>query len=94
MCPCSYFFQVITCYLENSLHKKSLISDEIMGRTIHLTLGRSDVEWGRVNCGVFLYWHGRLIEVGLVVIVLNHTNLWTFISYITHRYFLTVPHQN
>lgn len=53
---------VITCYLENSLHKKSLISDEIMGRTIHLTLGRSDVEWGRVNCGVFLYWHGRLIE--------------------------------
>ncbi|KAM0863097.1 hypothetical protein ACQ4PT_044814 [Festuca glaucescens] len=53
---------VITCHLEKSLDKRSVISDEIMGRTIHLTLGRSDVEWGRVNCGVFLYWHGRLIE--------------------------------
>lgn len=20
------------------------------------------MEWGRMNCGVFLYWHGRLIE--------------------------------
>uniref|UniRef100_A0ACD5TZY2 Uncharacterized protein n=1 Tax=Avena sativa TaxID=4498 RepID=A0ACD5TZY2_AVESA len=53
---------VITCHLEKSLDKKAVISDEIMGRTIHLTLGRSDVEWDRVNCGIFLYWHGRLIE--------------------------------
>jgi hypothetical protein len=88
-----YFFQVITCHLEKSLDKKSFITDEIMGRTINLTLGRSDVEWGRVNCGVFLYWHGRLIEVGLVV-VLNHTNLCTSINYITHCCFLTVPCQN
>uniref|UniRef100_A0ACD5TDV9 Uncharacterized protein n=3 Tax=Avena sativa TaxID=4498 RepID=A0ACD5TDV9_AVESA len=53
---------VITCHLEKSLDKKAVISDEIMGRTIHLTMGRSDVEWDRVNCGIFLYWHGRLIE--------------------------------
>ncbi|KAL2905949.1 MORC family CW-type zinc finger protein 3 [Bienertia sinuspersici] len=27
-----------------------------------LTLGRSQVEWDEANCGIFLYWHGRLIE--------------------------------
>ncbi|CAM0953977.1 unnamed protein product [Alopecurus aequalis] len=53
---------VITCHLEKSLDKKSVLPGKIMGRTIHLTLGKSEVEWDRVNCGVFLYWHGRLIE--------------------------------
>uniref|UniRef100_A0A0E0LDL2 CW-type domain-containing protein n=1 Tax=Oryza punctata TaxID=4537 RepID=A0A0E0LDL2_ORYPU len=48
--------------LAKTLNKTSVISGEIMGRTIQLTLGRSNVEWDRMNCGVFLYWHGRLIE--------------------------------
>lgn len=34
-----------------------------MDREVLLTLGRSKVEWERMNCGMFLYWHGRLIEV-------------------------------
>ncbi|KAL6603819.1 hypothetical protein ACP70R_044180 [Stipagrostis hirtigluma subsp. patula] len=48
--------------LAKSLNKTSVVSGEIMGRTIQLTLGRSKVEWDRMNCGIFLYWHGRLIE--------------------------------
>jgi hypothetical protein len=48
--------------LAKTLNKTSVISGEIMGRTIQLTLGRSNVEWDRMNCGIFLYWHGRLIE--------------------------------
>ncbi|KAG2612916.1 hypothetical protein PVAP13_4KG321600 [Panicum virgatum] len=48
--------------LAKTLNKTSVISGEIMGRTIVLTLGRSKVEWDRTNCGIFLYWHGRLIE--------------------------------
>ncbi|XP_039807350.1 MORC family CW-type zinc finger protein 3-like isoform X2 [Panicum virgatum] len=48
--------------LAKTLNKTSVISGEIMGRTILLTLGRSKVEWDRTNCGIFLYWHGRLIE--------------------------------
>ncbi|KQK17640.1 hypothetical protein BRADI_1g35820v3 [Brachypodium distachyon] len=48
--------------LDKTLNKTSVISDVIMEKIIQLTLGRSNVEWGRMNCGVFLYWHGRLIE--------------------------------
>ncbi|XP_066372244.1 uncharacterized protein [Miscanthus floridulus] len=48
--------------LAKTLNKTSVVSGEIMGRTILLTLGRSKVEWDRTNCGIFLYWHGRLIE--------------------------------
>ncbi|XP_062229277.1 uncharacterized protein LOC133927042 [Phragmites australis] len=48
--------------LAKTLNKTSVMSGEIMGRTILLTLGRSKVEWDRMNCGIFLYWHGRLIE--------------------------------
>jgi hypothetical protein len=43
---------------------------EIMGKSIQLTLGRSKVERDRMNCGIFLYWHGRLIEVRLAAFVL------------------------
>uniref|UniRef100_A0A8R7RGW8 Morc S5 domain-containing protein n=1 Tax=Triticum urartu TaxID=4572 RepID=A0A8R7RGW8_TRIUA len=53
---------VIVCHLEKTLRNTSVLSGEIMGRTIQLTLGTSDVEWGRMNRGIFLYWHGRLIE--------------------------------
>ncbi|TVU08199.1 hypothetical protein EJB05_41591, partial [Eragrostis curvula] len=48
--------------LAKTLNNTSVVSGEIMGRSIVLTLGRSKVEWDRMNCGIFLYWHGRLIE--------------------------------
>lgn len=32
-------------------------------KMIPLTLGKSQLEYERGNCGIFLYWHGRLIEV-------------------------------
>ncbi|WOK98111.1 MORC family CW-type zinc finger protein 4-like isoform X1 [Canna indica] len=48
--------------LAKCLNKTVRVSGEIMGRGIQLTLGRSKVEWERMNCGIFLYWHGRLIE--------------------------------
>lgn len=48
--------------LDKTLNKTSIISGVIMGKTIQLTLGRSTVEFDRTNCGIFLYWHGRLIE--------------------------------
>jgi len=31
-------------------------------KNIQLTLGKRQVEYNRGNCGIFLYWHGRLIE--------------------------------
>lgn len=34
-----------------------------MGKAVQLTLGCSQLEWEEANCGIFLYWHGRLIEV-------------------------------
>ncbi|XP_020271089.1 MORC family CW-type zinc finger protein 2B-like isoform X1 [Asparagus officinalis] len=48
--------------LAKSLNKTSVVRGTIMGKDIHLTLGRSQIEWERMNGGVFLYWHGRLIE--------------------------------
>uniref|UniRef100_A0A0D9WS76 CW-type domain-containing protein n=1 Tax=Leersia perrieri TaxID=77586 RepID=A0A0D9WS76_9ORYZ len=48
--------------LAKTLNKTSVMSGEIMDKPIQLTLGRSTVEWDRMNCGIFLYWHGRLIE--------------------------------
>ncbi|XP_044959493.1 MORC family CW-type zinc finger protein 3-like [Hordeum vulgare subsp. vulgare] len=48
--------------LDKSLNTTSVISGDIAGRTIELTIGMSKLEWERTNCGVFLYWRGRLIE--------------------------------
>ncbi|KAL5225019.1 hypothetical protein ABZP36_011658 [Zizania latifolia] len=48
--------------LTKTLNKTSVMFGKIMGRTIQLTIGRSNIEWDRMNCGIFLYWHGRLIE--------------------------------
>ncbi|PVH47528.1 hypothetical protein PAHAL_4G080700 [Panicum hallii] len=48
--------------LARTLNNTSIMSGEILGRTIVLTLGMSKVERERMNCGFFLYWHGRLIE--------------------------------
>ena len=65
-----FTWQVKSRPLVKTLNKTSVVSGEIMGRTILLTLGRSKVEWDRTNCGIFLYWHGRLIEVRLAVLAL------------------------
>ncbi|WVZ79374.1 hypothetical protein U9M48_026956 [Paspalum notatum var. saurae] len=48
--------------LAETLNNISVISGDIMGKIILLTLGMSKVEYERMNCGIFLYWHGRLIE--------------------------------
>ncbi|KAI3946562.1 hypothetical protein MKW92_042920 [Papaver armeniacum] len=34
----------------------------LKGKPVQLTLGRNQIEWDLMNCGIFLYWHGRLIE--------------------------------
>ncbi|CAL9064053.1 unnamed protein product [Musa banksii] len=48
--------------LAKCLNKTVQVLGQIMDREVLLTLGRSKVEWERMNCGMFLYWHGRLIE--------------------------------
>ncbi|MQM06206.1 hypothetical protein Taro_039026 [Colocasia esculenta] len=48
--------------LAKSLRKTAVVKGEIMGNPIQLTLGCSQLEWDRMNCGMFLYWRGRLIE--------------------------------
>lgn len=48
--------------LAKSLNKTRVVKDVLLGKTVELTLGRSQEERERGNCGVFLYWHGRLIE--------------------------------
>ncbi|GMN40787.1 hypothetical protein TIFTF001_010019 [Ficus carica] len=48
--------------LAKFLHKTVVEKGNIMGKHVRLTLGRCQLEWERSNCGIFLYWHGRLIE--------------------------------
>ncbi|GAY59445.1 hypothetical protein CUMW_194530 [Citrus unshiu] len=48
--------------LAKSLNKTCVETGIIMGKSAHLTLGRCQLEWEQMNCGIFLYWHGRLIE--------------------------------
>ncbi|XP_024953877.1 uncharacterized protein LOC102616057 isoform X7 [Citrus sinensis] len=48
--------------LAKSLNKTCVETGTIMGKSAHLTLGRCQLEWEQMNCGIFLYWHGRLIE--------------------------------
>ncbi|KAL1534241.1 ATPase MORC2-like [Salvia divinorum] len=48
--------------LAKSLNKTTVENDTILGKPVQLTLGRSQLEWEQANCGIFLYWHGRLIE--------------------------------
>ncbi|XP_065856886.1 uncharacterized protein [Euphorbia lathyris] len=48
--------------LAQSLNQTSEVVGNICGRSVHLTLGRCQLEWEQGNCGMFLYWHGRLIE--------------------------------
>ncbi|KAF8405599.1 hypothetical protein HHK36_010506 [Tetracentron sinense] len=48
--------------LAKLLSKTDFINGDIMGKPVQLTLGRCQLEWEQMNCGIFLYWHGRLIE--------------------------------
>ncbi|KAI3938091.1 hypothetical protein MKW98_018647 [Papaver atlanticum] len=48
--------------LAKSLNKTKIFKGEIKGKPVQLTLGRNQIEWDLMNCGIFLYWHGRLIE--------------------------------
>nr|XP_048334651.1 MORC family CW-type zinc finger protein 3-like isoform X5 [Ziziphus jujuba var. spinosa] len=48
--------------LEKSLNKTVIETGNVMGKHVQLTLGRCQLEWEQANCGIFLYWHGRLIE--------------------------------
>ncbi|KAL9241504.1 hypothetical protein vseg_015611 [Gypsophila vaccaria] len=54
--------QVKSHPLEKCLHNTAVINEELMGRPVCLTLGRSQVDFDEGNSGIFLYWHGRLIE--------------------------------
>ncbi|XP_071710948.1 uncharacterized protein [Rutidosis leptorrhynchoides] len=44
------------------LHKTSIENGEIMGKPVQLVLGQSQTDLELGNCGIFLFWHGRLIE--------------------------------
>ncbi|XP_042005568.1 ATPase MORC2-like [Salvia splendens] len=48
--------------LAKSLSKTTVENGTILGKPVQLTLGRSQLEWEQANSGIFLYWHGRLIE--------------------------------
>ncbi|KAL6504291.1 hypothetical protein OROGR_026214 [Orobanche gracilis] len=48
--------------LAKSLNKTVVQTGVVLGKPLKLTLGRSQLEWEQANCGIFLYWHGRLIE--------------------------------
>ncbi|KAJ3692644.1 hypothetical protein LUZ60_011739 [Juncus effusus] len=48
--------------LARSLNKTAIVNGQINGKPLLLTIGRSKIEWERMNSGIFLYWHGRLIE--------------------------------
>ncbi|XP_016201338.1 MORC family CW-type zinc finger protein 3 isoform X3 [Arachis ipaensis] len=48
--------------LAKFLTKTVVESGDILGNPVELTLGYSELEWEQGNCGIFLYWHGRLIE--------------------------------
>lgn len=53
---------VKTSRLHKDLNKTRVFNDTLLGKKVELTLGRSQAERDRGNCGIFLYWHGRLIE--------------------------------
>ncbi|KAM3285587.1 ATPase MORC2B isoform X1 [Capsicum chacoense] len=54
--------QVKSRPLARSLSKTVVENCTIMGKPVQLTLGCNQLEWEQANCGIFLYWHGRLIE--------------------------------
>ncbi|KAF6174164.1 hypothetical protein GIB67_033696 [Kingdonia uniflora] len=48
--------------LAKSLHNTVVLNETLMEKPVQLTLGRCQLEYERKNSGIFLYWHGRLIE--------------------------------
>ncbi|KAL6993329.1 hypothetical protein U1Q18_011446 [Sarracenia purpurea var. burkii] len=48
--------------LAKSLNRTVVENDIILGKPVQVILGRCQLEWEQANCGIFLYWHGRLIE--------------------------------
>uniref|UniRef100_A0A3Q7F847 CW-type domain-containing protein n=2 Tax=Solanum lycopersicum TaxID=4081 RepID=A0A3Q7F847_SOLLC len=54
--------QVKSRPLARSLNRTVVENGTIMGKPVQLTLGCNQLEWEEANCGIFLYWHGRLIE--------------------------------
>ncbi|XP_074308690.1 uncharacterized protein LOC141643433 isoform X2 [Silene latifolia] len=54
--------QVKSHPLAKCLNNTDVINEVLMGKPVHLTLGRSQVDLDEGNSGIFLYWHGRLIE--------------------------------
>ncbi|MCL7046277.1 hypothetical protein MKW94_018625, partial [Papaver nudicaule] len=45
-----------------SLAKTQIMDGSVLGKPVQLILGHCQQEWERLNSGIFLYWHGRLIE--------------------------------
>lgn len=48
--------------LARFLHKTSIENGFVLGKQVQLILGHSQPDLEQGNCGIFLYWHGRLIE--------------------------------
>lgn len=54
--------QVRTVKLADDLHQTKQYRGSILGKRVVLTLGFRQIEFDRVNCGNFMYWHKRLIK--------------------------------
>ncbi|MFS7928338.1 putative morc, S5 domain 2 protein [Helianthus anomalus] len=48
--------------LAKFLHKTSIENGFVSEKPVQLILGHSQLGLEQGNCGIFLYWHGRLIE--------------------------------
>ncbi|KAF9616141.1 hypothetical protein IFM89_028607 [Coptis chinensis] len=55
---------VKSCPLAKSLNKTAIRKGHILGKPVQLILGRSQVEWERMNSGIFLYWYVE--EIGML----------------------------
>lgn len=55
--------QVKSRPLAKYLNQTCEVTDNIIEKCVNLTLGCSQLELEQANCGMFLYWHGHLIEV-------------------------------
>ncbi|KAI3668910.1 hypothetical protein L6452_40127 [Arctium lappa] len=51
--------------LARFLQKTTTENGFVLGKPVQLILGHSQLDLEQGNCGFFLYWHGRLIEVAL-----------------------------
>ncbi|MFS7928335.1 hypothetical protein Hanom_Chr04g00319551 [Helianthus anomalus] len=51
--------------LAKFLHKTSIENGFVSEKPVQLILGHSQLDLEQGSCGIFLYWHGRLIEASL-----------------------------